>query len=388
MLNDFLKKESASGIILMFSAILALIVANSPLSPIYDQLIDMQVIVQFGALAIDKPLLLWINDGLMAVFFFLVGLELKREICEGELSKPENVVLPITGAVGGMLFPAMIYAYFTWGDPIALSGWAIPAATDIAFALGILALLGSRIPVSLKVFLVTLAIIDDIGAIVIIALFYSNNISATALIVASMCIAILFGMNRKNVTQIPSYILIGMVLWIAMLKSGVHATLAGVLLAFFIPMRDNNNPKSSPVTSLEHSLHPAVSYAILPIFAFANSGIDLFSINAQSIMHPVTIGIFLGLFVGKQIGVFGFCWIAIKLGFAKLPSDQNMMQLYGCSILCGVGFTMSLFIGSLAFEETGTNLIFDERLGILMGSILSALLGYFILRKFSRAVVD
>lgn len=385
MLNDFLKKESASGIILMFSAVLALIVANSPLSPIYDQLIEMPVVVQFGALAIDKPLLLWINDGLMAIFFFLVGLELKREIREGELSKPENVVLPITGAVGGMLVPALIYSYFTWGDPIALSGWAIPAATDIAFALGILALLGSRIPLSLKVFLVTLAIIDDIGAIMIIALFYSNNISSTPLIVAAVCTAMLFWMNRRNVQQTPSYILVGLVLWVAMLKSGVHATLAGVMLAFFIPMRDNNDPSRSPVKELEHSLHPAVSFAILPIFAFANSGIDLFSINAESLTHPVTMGIFLGLFVGKQIGVFGFVWLAIKLKFAKLPSDQNMMQLYGCSILCGVGFTMSLFIGSLAFEETGTNLIFDERLGILMGSILSAVMGYLILRKFSKA---
>lgn len=294
------------------------------------------------------------------------------------------MVLPITGAVGGKLVPALIYAYFTWGDSIALSGWAIPATTDIAFALGILALLGSRIPISLKVFLVTLAIIDDIGAIMIIALFYSNNISSAPLIVAAVCTAILFWMNRKNVQQVPSYILVGHVLWVAMLKSGVHATLAGVMLAFFIPMRDNNNLSRSPVKELEHSLHPAVSFAILPIFAFANSGIDLFSIDAESLTHPVIMGIFLGLFIGKQIGVFGFTWLAIKLGFAKLPSDQNMMQLYGCVILCGVGFTMSLFIGSLAFEKTGTNLIFDERLGILMGSILSATLGYLILRKFSK----
>ncbi|GAA0859819.1 Na+/H+ antiporter NhaA [Aliiglaciecola litoralis] len=387
-MNDFLKKESASGIILMLAAVLAMIVANSPLSPIYDQLIEMPVVVQFGALAINKPLLLWINDGLMAVFFFLVGLELKREVMEGELSKPENVVLPIIGAVGGMLIPALIYVYFTWGNATALSGWAIPAATDIAFALGILALLGSRVPTSLKVFLVTLAIIDDIGAIMIIALFYTNNISSSPLVVAVICLAILFWMNRKNVQQVPSYILVGLVLWVAMLKSGVHATLAGVLLAFFIPMRDKNDPAASPVKSLEHSLHPAVSFAILPIFAFANSGIDLFSINASALTHPVTMGIFLGLFVGKQLGVFGFCWIAIKLGFAKIPSDQNMMQLYGCSILCGVGFTMSLFIGSLAFEETGTNLIFDERLGILMGSILSAIVGYMILRRFSKAPIS
>lgn len=379
-----MKKESAAGILLMFSAVLALIVANSPASGLYDKLIDMQVVLQVGTFSIDKPLLLWINDGLMAVFFFLVGLELKRELCEGELSKIENVILPATGAVGGMLVPASIYLFFTWGDPTAMAGWAIPAATDIAFALGILALLGSRVPVSLKIFLVTLAIIDDIGAILIIALFYSNNISSPPLVVAVLCIGALFVMNRRNVQQVPSYILIGVILWIAMLKSGVHATLAGVMLAFFIPMRDKNNPKHSAVESLEHSLHPAVSFAILPIFAFANSGIDLFGINANSLTHPVTLGIFLGLFLGKQIGVFGFCWVAIKLGFAKLPSDQNTMQLYGCSILCGVGFTMSLFIGSLAFEETGTNMVFDERLGILTGSILSALVGYLILRRFSK----
>lgn len=386
MISDFLKKESASGIILMFAAVLALIVANSPLSGLYDQLIDMPVVLQIGAFIIDKPLLLWINDGLMAIFFFLVGLELKREICEGELSKIENVILPATGAVGGMLVPASIYVFFTWGDPVALAGWAIPAATDIAFALGILALLGSRVPVSLKIFLVTLAIIDDIGAILIIAMFYSNNISSTPLVVAAVCVGLLFMMNRRNVQQVPSYILVGVILWVAMLKSGVHATLAGVLLAFFIPMRDKNNPQHSAVESLEHSLHPAVSFAILPIFAFANSGIDIFGISADSITHPVTLGIFLGLFVGKQIGVFGFCWVAIKLGVAKLPSDQNTMQLYGCSVLCGVGFTMSLFIGSLAFEETGTNMMFDERLGILAGSIASAVLGFLILRNASKPV--
>ncbi len=384
MIHDFLKKESAAGIILMFSAVLALIVANSPVSWIYDQLIELPVVVQIGTLAIDKPLLLWINDGLMAVFFFLVGLELKRELREGELSNPANIVLPAAGAVGGMLFPAAIYVYFTWGDPIALSGWAIPAATDIAFALGILALLGSRIPISLKVFLVTLAIIDDIGAILIIALFYSENISASPLIVAAFCLAFLTYLNRTNVQSVPSYILVGVVLWVAMLKSGVHATLAGVMLAFFIPMRDPDNPQRSAVTELEHSLHPSVSFVILPIFAFANSGIDMGSINAESIMHPVTMGIFLGLFVGKQIGVFLCSWLAIKVGWTRLPDDINWMQLYGCSALCGVGFTMSLFIGSLAFEETGTNLIFDERLGILAGSIASAVLGYLVLRAFSK----
>lgn len=385
-LEEFLKKESASGIILMFATALALIIANSPLSPIYDQLIELPVVVQIGELLIDKPLLLWINDGLMAIFFFLVGLELKREIREGELSDPANLILPASGAIGGMLVPAATYIYFTWGDPIAMSGWAIPAATDIAFALGILALLGSRIPLSLKVFLVTLAIIDDIGAIVIIALFYSSNISSGPLIVSAICIAFLWWMNKRGVQQVPSYILVGLVLWVAMLKSGVHATLAGVILAFFIPMRDPDNPQRSPVKELEHSLHPAVSFVILPVFAFANSGIDLFSISMESVFHPVTFGIVMGLFVGKQLGVFVFAAAAIKLKLTKLPDDINWAQLYGVSALCGVGFTMSLFIGSLAFEETGTNLLFDERLGILCGSIASAIVGYLILRRFSKPI--
>lgn len=384
MINEFLKKESSAGIILMFAAVLALVVANSPASGIYDQLIDLPVAVQIGELIIDKPLLLWINDGLMAVFFFLVGLELKREICEGELSDPKNIILPAAGALGGMLVPAGIYAYFTWADPIALAGWAIPAATDIAFALGILALLGSRVPVSLKIFLVTLAIIDDIGAIMIIALFYSENISTTPLVIAAICLASLAWMNKRDVQTVPSYMLVGLVLWVAMLKSGVHATLAGVMLAFFIPMRDKNKPGHSAVKELEHSLHPSVSFFILPIFAFANSGIDLGSITADSLVHPVTMGIFLGLFVGKQVGVFFFSWLAIKLGLTKLPEEFNWAQLYGCSALCGVGFTMSLFIGSLAFEETGANLVFDERLGILSGSIASAILGYLILRFFNK----
>lgn len=269
-----------------------------------------------------------------------------------------------------------------------MAGWAIPAATDIAFALGILALLGSRVTVSLKVFLVTLAIIDDVGAILIIALFYSENISSSPLIVAAFCLAVLTLMNRANVQTVPSYILVGVVLWVAMLKSGVHATLAGVMLAFFIPMRDPDKPERSAVIDLEHSLHPSVSLVILPIFAFANSGIDMGNVNADSIMHPVTMGIFLGLFAGKQIGVFLCSWIAVKAGWTKLPDDISWAQLYGCAALCGVGFTMSLFIGSLAFEETGANLILDERLGILAGSLASAVVGYLVLRASGRKLAS
>ncbi|MCC2618232.1 Na+/H+ antiporter NhaA [Aestuariibacter halophilus] len=382
MINEFLKKESASGILLMIATALAMIAANTPFAAQwYNQLIDLPVMFQVGDLIINKPLLLWINDGLMAVFFFLVGLELKREILEGELSEPQKIILPAAGAVGGMLVPALFYVYFTWDNPVALAGWAIPAATDIAFALGILALLGSRVPVSLKVFLVTLAIIDDIGAIAIIALFYTENISQGPLIVAAVCLAILTFLNLRNVQSVPSYILLGAVLWVAMLKSGVHATLAGVMLAFFIPMRDPDQPEKSALKDLEHNLHPSVSLVILPVFAFANAGIDLFSISIESLYHPVTLGIILGLFVGKQLGVFVFAKLAVMLGWAKLPEDINWKQLYGCAILCGVGFTMSLFIGSLAFEETGNNQIADERLGILMGSLASAVFGYFWLRK-------
>lgn len=379
VVSDFLKREAAPGILLIVATVLALIVANSPLDVYYNKLISLPVQVSAGDWAIDKPLLLWINDGLMAIFFFLVGLELKREVCEGELSNPKDIVLPATGALGGMAVPALIYVFFNWGDSTAMTGWAIPAATDIAFALGILALLGSRVPTSLKVFLVTLAIIDDIGAIVIIALFYTSNITETALIVAAVCLAILWRMNRKNVVDIPAYILVGVVLWVAMLKSGVHATLAGVVLAAMIPMRDKKQPSYSPVLHLEHSLNSSVSFAILPLFAFANAGIGFGNIAPEGIFHPVTFGIFLGLVVGKQVGVFGFCYLLVKLKLASLPKDLNLMHIYGCSLICGVGFTMSLFIGSLAFEETGVNLIFDERVGILAGSLVSAVLGYIVL---------
>ena len=376
VVSDFLNREAAPGILLMAATILALIIANSPLDTLYDQLVSLPVQISAGSWAIDKPLLLWINDGFMAVFFFHVGLELKREVCEGELSNPKDIVLPAAGAIGGMLLPALIYVGINWDNPVAIAGWAIPAATDIAFALGILALFGSRVPASLKVFLVTLAIIDDIGAIVIIALFYTNNITEGALLVAAGCLVLLWQMNRRDVVDIPAYMLVGTVLWVAMLKSGVHATLAGVVLAAFIPMRDAKDETYSPVTRLEHSLNGTVSFAILPLFAFANAGISFGNISPEGIFHPVTFGIFLGLVVGKQIGVFGFCYLMIKLKLASLPRDLSMKHIYGCALLCGVGFTMSLFIGGLAFEETGINQMFDERVGILAGSLVSAILGY------------
>lgn len=379
-ITRFLRLESAAGILLFLAAVIAIIAANSPLLPYYKLLLSTPVELRVGTLEIAKPLLLWINDGLMAVFFFLVGLELKREWIEGELADKRNIILPGIGAIGGMLVPALVYLYFNYNDPIAVQGWAIPAATDIAFALGVLALLGSRVPVSLKVFLTSLAIFDDIGAILIIALFYTSKISLTALAVAALCIPVLLLLNRANVVSKSPYLLIGVIIWVATLKSGVHATLAGVILALFIPMRSKQDPTVSPLKSLEHDLHSIVAFFILPVFAFANAGVDLFGVGMEQLLHPVPIGIALGLFLGKQIGVFGLCWIAIKLKLAKIPTGMNWLNLYGISVLSGIGFTMSLFIGSLAFEETGINLTFDERLGIIVGSLLSGILGYLVLR--------
>ncbi len=380
-IKRFLKLESSAGILLMVATVVALIFANTPLATFYTLLIDTPVELRIGALEIAKPLLLWINDGLMAVFFFLIGLELKRELVEGELSDRKNVILPGIGAIGGMLVPALIYAFFNADDPDALKGWAIPAATDIAFALGILSLLGSRVPTSIKIFLTSLAIFDDIGAILIIAIFYTENISLAALVVIAASLPILFLMNRRGVEAKSAYLLIGIVMWVAMLKSGVHATLTGVLLAMFIPMRSGSRPDSSPLKTLEHDLHSVVAYVILPVFAFANAGIRLTGLGADQLLHSVPVGIALGLFAGKQIGIFGLVWLALKSGLTRLPKDMSLTSLYGAAALCGVGFTMSLFIGSLAFEETGINLLFDERLGILFGSLASGLVGYFVLRK-------
>ena len=379
-IKDFLKLESASGIILMVATVLALLAANTPLISVYNLLIDLPVEVRVGPLQIAKPLLLWINDGLMAIFFFLVGLELKREALEGELSDIRQVVLPAAGAIGGMLVPALIYAWLNWGDNTAIKGWAIPAATDIAFALGILALLGSRVPVSLKVFLVSLAIFDDIGAIIIIAMFYTSELSLSALIVAFTALPILFILNRRGVSEVTPYLLIGLIMWVAVLKSGVHATLAGVILAMFIPLRDRHKPERSPLRELEHDLHKSVAFGILPVFAFANSGISFAGLDASQLLHPVPVGVAAGLFFGKQLGVFLFCWLAVVMGIAKLPQGVNWWALYGTALLCGVGFTMSLFIGSLAFEQTSVNLLFDERLGIIVGSVLSGSLAYVVLR--------
>jgi len=378
---NFFRLESAGGIILMFAAMLAVVCANTPLQSYYALLLDTPVAVRIGVLEIAKPLLLWINDGLMAIFFFLVGLELKRELIEGELADKRNIILPGIGAIGGMAIPALIYIYFNIDNSTAMAGWAIQAATDIAFALGVLTLLGSRVPTSIKIFLTSLAIFDDIGAILIIAVFYTAKISLFALLVVVCCIPILALLNKRNTESKSLYIMIGVIMWAAMLKSGVHATLAGVILAMFIPMRSQSDINHSPLKSMEHDLHSVVAFWVLPIFAFANAGINLSGIGFEQVLHSVPLGIALGLFIGKQVGVFGFCWIAIKLNLTKLPESMPLGALYGAAALCGIGFTMSLFIGSLAFEETDVNLIFDERLGIILGSLASGVVGYLVLRS-------
>jgi NhaA family Na+:H+ antiporter len=381
-INQFLRLESAGGILLIGAAVLAMVAANSPLREYYDLLLEVPVEVRVGQLLIAKPLILWINDGLMAVFFFVIGLELKREVVEGELSQLSNFVLPFFGAIGGVAVPVAIYVAFNHGDPDAMNGWAVPAATDIAFSLGLLSLFSNRVPVALKVFLVSIAIFDDLAAIVIIAIFYSGDLSTTAMVVASACLVVLALMSRKGVSTVSPYICVGIIMWVAVLKSGVHATLAGVALAAFIPMRSKDEEGRSPLRELESDLHHVVAFVILPIFAFANAGVSLQKMGLDSLLHPVPVGIALGLFIGKQVGVFGFCWIVIKLGFARLPVGSTFGSLYGIAVLCGVGFTMSMFIGSLAFESSGMDLhgVFDDRLGTILGSLASAALAYVVLR--------
>lgn len=381
IIEDFFKLESSGGILLMAATVTAMILANSPWSHYYHDLVELPVTVAFGKFETTKHLLHWINDGLMTLFFLLVGLELKREVVEGQLSKIKNVMLPAIGALGGMIVPAVIYYLFNIDDPEVMRGWAIPVATDIAFALGILSLLGSRVPVSLKVFLTSLAIFDDIGAIIIIAIFYTANLSISALMVAAGCLVVLYFLNISRIAERSPYLVVGFILWLAMLKSGIHATLAGVLLAMFIPLRLKKKDGGSPLKELEHDLHTAVAFLILPAFAFVNSGIDLHGATAAYVLHNVSLGVGIGLFIGKQIGVFLFCWLGIKLNIARLSKSISYTSLYGVSILCGIGFTMSLFIGTLAFHGPGASYPFDERIGIIAGSGLSAIVGLFLLSK-------
>jgi len=380
-LEEFIKKESSSGVLLIFATILALTLKNTMFSEYYSAFLRTPVEIRFADLHIAKPLLLWINDGLMAIFFLLIGLEVKREFLEGQLSSPSQVALPGIAAIGGMAVPALFYMWINHNDPTAMRGWAIPTATDIAFALGILALLGKRVPLSLKVFLMALAIIDDLGAIVIIALFYTVELSTLSIFIAATALAILISLNILGVTKKAAYIIIGVVLWVSVLKSGVHATLAGVALAFTIPLK--NKTREGEIFSLskemEHDLHYWVAFFILPLFAFVNAGVDLRNVSLDQMTAGVPLGIMAGLFLGKQIGVFGFSWIAIKLGLAKIPENSTWLQLYGVAILTGIGFTMSLFVDSLAFTD-GNLYQQADKLAVLIASFSAGLAGYTVLR--------
>jgi len=383
LIKSLVGKEASGGILLIIATLLAMLVANSPLRPWYDDLLKLPIEIRVGALEIAKPMLLWINDGLMALFFLLIGLEVKREFLVGQLASREQMALPGLAAAGGMLVPALVYVAVTRNDPLALDGWAIPAATDIAFALGLLALLGDRVPASLKIFLMALAIMDDLGAIVIIALFYSGDLSGSMLLLAFLSILLLVLLNRFRVTAIAPYVTVGVLLWVFVLKSGVHATLAGVVIAFAIPLHGREG-EPSPLEMLEHDLKPWVNYMILPGFAFANAGLSLAGMGVGNLFEPVALGIFLGLVVGKLVGVFGFSWLSIRFGLARLPEQANFSQLFGVSVLCGIGFTMSLFIGGLAFEHTGADYFVAYRVGILSGSLVAALLGLTLLHVTTK----
>ncbi|QXC56415.1 Na+/H+ antiporter NhaA [Vibrio mimicus] len=371
MIRDFFKMESAGGILLVIAAAIAMMIANSSLGEGYQAFLHTYL---FG-MSVSH----WINDGLMAVFFLLIGLEVKRELLEGALKSRETAIFPAIAAVGGMLAPALIYVLFNFNDPEAIQGWAIPAATDIAFALGIMALLGKRVPVSLKVFLLALAIIDDLGVVVIIALFYSSDLSTIALTVGFIMTGVLFMLNAKHVTKLSVYLIAGLILWVAVLKSGVHATLAGVVIGFAIPLKGNKG-EHSPLKHLEHALHPYVAFGILPLFAFANAGISLQGVSIDGLTSMLPLGVALGLFLGKPMGIFSFSWAAVKLGVAKLPEGINFKHIFAVSVLCGIGFTMSIFISSLAFGQANAAYDTYARLGILMGSTTAAILGYALLR--------
>lgn len=370
-LDRFFKHEAFGGILLMASAIAALIVANSALAPIYNDILGSYVAVTYDGEGLKKPLILWINDGLMAIFFFLIGLELKAELMEGKLKNPRDVVLPGMAAVGGMVVPALVFAWFNWGLP-SINGWAIPAATDIAFALGLLALVGSRAPASLKVFLLTLAILDDMGAIIIIALFYTAELNVTYLMWALLPLAAMIALNLRGTHRQAATILLGIILWFLVLRSGVHATLAGVVTAFCIPLKDRWG--KSPLHALEHAVSPWSTYVIIPIFAFANAGVVLAGMSVADLFQPLPLGIALGLLLGKQIGVFGITFLMVKFGMARLPHGANWLHIYGIACLAGVGFTMSLFIGGLSFSDP--EMMNQVRMGVLSGSILSGILGY------------
>lgn len=384
-IEEFIKKESSSGIVLIGVTLLALFFQNSFLTDFYTHFLHTPVQISFGSFGIAKPLLLWVNDGLMAIFFFLIGLEIKREVLEGELSSLRQIALPAIAALGGMVTPALIFTFFNHTDSFSMQGWAIPTATDIAFALGILSLLGSRIPTSLKIFLMALAIIDDLGAIVIIALFYTSDLSLVSILVALASIFVLIVMNYMHVIKKAAYILVGVVLWISVLKSGVHATIAGVVLAFCIPLYSYRakGERFSLLKEMEHDLHYWVAFFILPLFAFVNAGVDLKDVSPSALFSDISLGIMFGLFLGKQLGVFGFSVLAIRCGLASLPSGANFKQLYGVAILTGIGFTMSLFVNTLAYNDTDL-FHYADKLAILLGSFFSGLIGFLFLKSISK----
>lgn len=375
-LRDFLKQESAGGIVLIAAAMLALVAANSMAAGNYFVLLELPFAVSIGSFAIDKPLLLWINDGLMAVFFFLVGLEVKREVIEGQLSSWNKASLPLFAAIGGMAAPALVFLAFNASYPENVSGWAIPAATDIAFALGILSLLGPRVPIALKALLLAIAVIDDIGAITIIALFYSGTIDTGMLAGAGVALAGMIALNRFRIGSSIPYILLGIVLWIFVLKSGVHATLAGVAAAMTIPMVARDG--SEPLERMEHALHPWVAFLVIPIFGFANAGVSMVGLQPSDLLAPLPLGIALGLLLGKQIGIFGLSWIAVRMKLATLPENVGWRQVHAVSLLAAIGFTMSLFIGNLAFPDPAQ--VEAVKLGVLSGSLIAAVAGYVLLR--------
>jgi NhaA family Na+:H+ antiporter len=387
LMRQFLKLESAGGLLLIAATVVALIMANIPTAlNAYEWFLGLQMTITLGGLGVDKPLLLWINDALMVLFFMLIGLELKREMVEGQLSRPDQIILPVLAALGGLVLPAAIFWYINGDFVSQKNGWAIPTATDIAFALAMLGILGSRVPISLKIFLATIAIVDDLAAIVIIAIFYSGDLSTISLGLAGLGIIVLFALNRLKVMRLAPYMLTALFIWLCVLKSGVHATLAGVVVAAFIPLRAGDD--HSPARHLEHTLHPWVAFAVLPIFAFANAGVSFHGMSLEKLTHGVSTGIILGLFFGKQIGVFGMILLARLLGIAKLPPGATWGHVYGVALLCGIGFTMSLFIGTLAFEHGNFDMLSTVKMGVLIGSALSAAAGLLVLHLASPKAID
>lgn len=383
-IRKFIKHESACGILLFFAALIALIMCNSPLSVFYQNVFKLPLQIQIGQFSYGEPLLFWINEGLMAIFFLQVGLELKREFLEGELRGLSKVALPGIAALGGMLVPALIYVGINYSNPETLKGWPVPVATDIAFALGVLSLFGKRVPITLKLFLMALAIFDDVGAIIIIAIFHTKDLSFLAMFGALLIIALLCTLNALKIRSLIPYILVGFLLWLCVLKSGIHTTVSGVLLAFTIPLRKMDSEEFSPARELESALLPWVAFLVMPLFALANAGVSFTGLEASTFTSFITLGVVAGLALGKQIGVFSFTWISIRLGWVSLPKKVSWLQLYGVALLCGIGFTMSLFLGTLAFEYDDPIYLTEVRLGVLIGSIVSGIAGALILHSASN----